>query len=111
MRITFPNGVSAAIPVVLIEALNGAPAKAIREVGVSPLGASLHFESLDVDLSVSALLAMAFKGTAATTALSAIAGSTISEAKSAAARANGKRGGRPRKERTDVSAVENSRMR
>jgi hypothetical protein len=58
----------------------------------------LRWASLDVDLYVPALVAGIF-GTRSwmTRELAAIAGRSKSAAKAAAARANGKKGGRPRK--------------
>ena len=97
LRLTFPNGTSVGIPVVLIPALAGAPVRALRAVDFSPSGASLHFAELDVDLSVPALLGIALKGTPAARVLGAIAGSATSERKADASRRNGAKGGRPRK--------------
>ena len=57
-------------------------------------GTGLHWEALDADLSVPGLLAGLF-GTRAFMARQA--GRATSPAKAAAARANGARGGRPRK--------------
>jgi hypothetical protein len=113
MRLTFPNGTAVGIPVAMIDALAGAPARALRAVEVSPSGASLHFEALDVDLSVPGLLGLALKGTAAVQALGSIAGSTTSAQKAEAARVTGKLGGRPRKVFTDInrSAGENYGVR
>jgi DNA invertase Pin-like site-specific DNA recombinase len=54
----------------------------------------LHWEELDTDLSVAGLLAGLF-GTRAH--LARQAGSATSPAKAAAARANGAKGGRPRR--------------
>lgn len=65
---------------------------------VDGVGLNLHWPALDVDLSVPALVAGIF-GTRQWMAreLARIAGSAHSPAKAAAARANGARGGRPRK--------------
>jgi len=62
----------------------------------SPLGAGygLHWEDLDVDLSVPGLLS-GLLGTAGY--MAGRAGRSTSPAKAAAARANGARGGRPRR--------------
>jgi hypothetical protein len=98
LALTLSNGVAVVIPVAMIDALKGATAPALRAVQVSPSGAALRFDALDVDLGVPALLALAFKGTQAAQALTVLAGSTKSEKKAAAARENGKKGGRPRTE-------------
>ena len=67
-------------------------------VEVDELGFNLHFPALDVDLYVPALVSGIF-GTRAwmTRELARIAGRTKSAAKASAARANGAKGGRPRK--------------
>jgi hypothetical protein len=57
-------------------------------------GYGLHWEALDADISVPGLLAGIF-GTKAY--MARLAGRTKSPAKAAAARANGAKGGRPRK--------------
>lgn len=57
-------------------------------------GIGLHWETLDVDLSVPDLLAGPFGAKAH---MAQHAGQARSAAKAAAARANGSRGGRPRK--------------
>jgi len=66
----------------------------LAEIEVLGAGYGLHWESLDVDLSIPGLLAGIF-GTSAYMARRA--GQATSPAKAAAARANGAKGGRPRK--------------
>jgi Protein of unknown function (DUF2442) len=70
----------------------------LAQVEVLGLGLGLHWERLDVDLSVPGLLAGLF-GTKAyiDRQRAARAGATSSPAKAAAARRNGAKGGRPRK--------------
>jgi hypothetical protein len=64
---------------------------------VSPMGTGLHWPQLDADLSVQALLEGVFGSRAWRRAHAARAGSVKSEAKALAARANGAKGGRPKK--------------
>ena len=66
----------------------------LAQVEILGAGYGLHWEALDADLSIPGLLAGLF-GTNAYMARHA--GQTTSPAKAAAARANGAKGGRPRK--------------
>lgn len=92
------NGCTYAFPVRLAEDLQGAGEAGLSQIEVDGVGFNLHWPKLDVDLYVPALVAGIF-GTQAwmTRALARIAGRATSPAKAAAARANGARGGRPRK--------------
>jgi len=78
----------------LAQGLEGATEDQLAGVEVLGAGSGLHWEALDVDLSVPALLAGLF-GTRAHMARRG--GQATSPAKAAAARANGAKGGRPRK--------------
>ena len=88
------NGCSFAFPPRLAEGLRDATADQLGEVQILGAGYGLHWEALDVDLSVPDLLAGLF-GTKSY--MARLAGRASSAAKAAAARANGAKGGRPRK--------------
>lgn len=92
------NGCSFAFPARRAEGLEDASDDELAEVAILGLGLGLHWERIDVDLSVPGLLAGLF-GTKAwmDRERAARAGSATSPAKAAAARRNGARGGRPRK--------------
>jgi len=92
------NGCQYAFPAVLVQDLRGASAAELADVRVDGLGFNLHFSALDADLYVPALVAGIF-GTERwmTRELARIAGRARSPAKASAARANGAKGGRPRK--------------
>jgi hypothetical protein len=92
------NGCLYAFPTELVQDLQGADPDALAVVEVDGLGFNLHFPVLDVDLYVPLVVAGLF-GTRAwmARALAQMAGRTSSVAKAAAARANGAKGGRPRK--------------
>jgi Protein of unknown function (DUF2442) len=88
------NGCTFAFPPRLAQGLEAATEEQLAEVEVLGTGSGLHWEALDVDLSVPGLLA-GLLGTASHMARQA--GRATSPAKAAAARANGARGGRPRR--------------
>ena len=92
------NGCSHAFPARLVQDLLGAGRVALSRVEVDGMGFNLHWPTLDVDLYVPALVSGIF-GTRAWMAreLARIAGRATSPKRAAAARANGARGGRPRK--------------
>ena len=92
------NGCSYAFPAQLVQDLQGASDEDLADVAVDSLGFNLHWPALDADLYVPALVSGIF-GTRAWMAreLARVAGQTTSPAKAAAARANGAKGGRPRK--------------
>lgn len=84
-------------PVDAIPALARATPEELAGVQLSPGGGALHWEGLDADLSVPGLLLASVERPARLRELARLAGRTRSAAKSAAARANGAKGGRPRK--------------
>jgi len=92
------NGCSFAFPARRAQGLEEASDDELAEVEILGHGLGLHWEQLDVDLSVPGLLAGLF-GTKAymDRERAARAGAATSPAKAAAARRNGAKGGRPRK--------------
>ena len=94
MIVALTNGCTFAFPPGLAQGLQSATAEQLAQVELIGAGSGLHWAALDVDLSIPHLLAGLF-GTKAYMARQA--GRATSAAKSAAARANGTRGGRPRK--------------
>ena len=93
------NGCTYTFPVALVQDLQSADDAILSEVHVDGVGFNLHWPRLDADLYVPALVAGVF-GTRAwmTRDLARRAGQATSPAKAAAARANGAKGGRPRKQ-------------
>jgi hypothetical protein len=93
------NGCTYMFPTRLVEDLSEASPAELELVEVDGAGFNLHWPRLDADLYVPALVAGVF-GTRdwISKALARQAGRAISVAKSAAARANGAKGGRPRKQ-------------
>ena len=88
------NGCTFAFPPRLAQGLETATNEQLDRVEILGAGYGLHWEALDVDLSIPGLLAGIF-GTRAYMARQA--GRTPSPAKASAARRNGAKGGRPRK--------------
>lgn len=70
----------------------------LTDAEISPSGLGVHFPKLDVDIYIPALVE-GFLGSKRWMAaqIGKVGGQTSTEAKSAAARENGKRGGRPKK--------------
>jgi Protein of unknown function (DUF2442) len=91
------TGIVMGFPYRLLQGLNDATSKQLAEVEITPSGYGLHWESLDVDLGVPELVAGLFGTKAWMTELGRQGGKSKSVAKSEASKANGKRGGRPRK--------------
>jgi hypothetical protein len=88
------NGCTFAFPPRLAQGLESATGDQIAQTEILGSGYGLHWEGLDVDLSIAGLLAGLF-GTKVYMAQRA--GRAKSPAKAAAARVNGAKGGRPRK--------------
>jgi hypothetical protein len=96
VHVDLTNGCSFAFPARKAQGLERASDAELAQIEI--LGLGLHWERLDVDLSVPGLLAGLF-GTKAymDRQRAARAGAATSAAKAAAARRNGAKGGRPRK--------------
>jgi hypothetical protein len=91
------NGTTIMLPVRLLDEFAGASAKDIAAVELAPRGAAVHWENLDLDFSVGGLIAAVLGSRQVMAAMGRKGGKASSEAKAAAARANGAKGGWPRK--------------
>ena len=96
LRIGLTNGATVTLPVKLIPQLRRAARHDVRTVEILGRGGGLHWEGLDLDLSVLGLLSSMFAGPEWLAELGRIGGRKSSAAKAAAARRNGRKGGRPR---------------
>lgn len=96
LRIEFTNGAVITLPVKLIPGLKRVAPSDVRSVAVLGRGGGLHWESLDLDLSVPALVSSVFAGPEWMAELGRVGGRRSSTVKAAAARRNGRKGGRPR---------------
>jgi hypothetical protein len=79
------------------QGLATATADELAEIEISPSGLGIHFPIIDADLYIPALLQGFLGSRAWASAMGRAGGATSTEAKAAAARANGRLGGRPRK--------------
>jgi hypothetical protein len=96
LSVELTNGSSFRLPIKLIPGLRNNSANQLAAVEVSPSGEGLHWESLDVDLSVPGLLQQVFGTTSWMRQLASHGGRSRSPAKVRAAKSNGAKGGRPR---------------
>jgi hypothetical protein len=96
LRIELTNGATITLPVRLIPSLKGVRPKDLRAVEILGRGGGLHWENLDLDVSVPGLISSIFPGTAWLAELGRHGGRRTSTAKTLAARRNGRKGGRPR---------------
>jgi hypothetical protein len=96
------NGCSLAFPAEVAQGLGGADPAALAQVEVVAGGRALRWDALDVDLGVAPLVRGIF-GTAAwmrqlRSEMGRAGGRASTPAKASAARENGRKGGRPRKQ-------------
>ncbi len=97
--VSLSNGLDLGVPVAMAQGLAGAKASQLSAIEITPTGLGLHWPKLDADLYLPALLQGLFGNRRwMASVLGKAGGGSTSAAKKVAARANGKRGGRPRKE-------------
>lgn len=95
--IEFNNGTEFAFPPDLAQGLSGASHEQLAEIEITPSGLGLHWEALDADLSIPDLLNGIYGNQNWMASLGQKGGRSTSDAKTIAARENGKKGGRPKK--------------
>jgi hypothetical protein len=91
------NHVEFSFPVDLVQGLTNASHGYLEVIELTPMGTGLHWPLLDADLSVAGLLAGIFGTKMWMKEIASIGGKATTKAKSAASRANGLKGGRPKK--------------
>ncbi|MBW3654563.1 MAG: DUF2442 domain-containing protein [Gemmatimonadetes bacterium] len=92
------RGSAFAFPPALLKELAKRTPEELARVEVDPSGEALSWEEFDIDISVPGIL-VAILGDSMLKAFASRGGSSKSERKAAAARENGRKGGRPRKKR------------
>jgi len=98
IEIAFTNGAFFSFPPRLTQALQSATTIQLKTVEIVGAGSGLHFPAIDADLYIPALVEGVFGSKAwIASRLGQEGGRARSDRKSAAARENGKLGGRPRK--------------
>jgi hypothetical protein len=95
--IKFVSGVELKIPRSLMQGLEDATRAQLAEVQITDAQSGLHWESLDVDHYIPAMIGGIFGNRQWMSQLGKIGGTSRSQAKQKAARKNGRKGGRPRK--------------
>jgi hypothetical protein len=95
--IRLSNGIVIGLPAAQTQGLEAASTKELSAIRISPSGYGIHFSRLDVDLYLPALMEGIFGTKAWMAERGRKGGQAATKAKKAAARANGKLGGRPRK--------------
>jgi hypothetical protein len=100
IELVFKGGGSMIIPRPVVPGLERASASKLGAVVVSPAGDALSWPSLDVDVYVPGLVERAFGTRLFAASTGRRGGRRRSKAKAAAAKANGAKGGRPRKRLT-----------
>jgi hypothetical protein len=91
------TGVELAIPRKLMQGLENATARQLGKVEIDDFGSLLHWESLDVDHYVPGLIDGEFGTRKWMSEAGKIGGLARTDAKRAAARKNGRKGGRPKR--------------
>ncbi|HBE17679.1 MAG TPA: DUF2442 domain-containing protein [Cyanobacteria bacterium UBA11149] len=95
--IKLKNGAIFSFPPRLAQGLESASPEQLADVWLPPSGSSIHWESLDVDFSIPELVAGIFGTKAWMAELGRKGGKVTSTAKASAAKKNGQKGGRPKK--------------
>jgi hypothetical protein len=91
------DGVELNVPVHLIQGLGKATVEQLSEVKIIGKGIAIRWDALNVDLGTTSLLKRIYGNPSWMKELASKGGRVKSAAKSAAARENGKKGGRPQK--------------
>jgi hypothetical protein len=97
IEIAFRRGFTLSIPRSQVPELAGLPKAALGKMTLSPAGSTILLDAADISLGVEDLVFSLLPREALLGAAGAVGGAARSAVKAAAARANGAKGGRPRK--------------
>jgi hypothetical protein len=97
LAVKLSTGAVVELPRKILPRLAGFPAKALAKIEIGPGGATVWFQPADVGFELEELLLAAAGPQTLREAGARAMGAVSSDKKSAAARLNGKRGGRPRR--------------
>lgn len=103
IHVELDNGCAFEFPVEQAQGLAGAKASDLQTIEVSAAGLGLHWPKLDADLYVPALVRGSLGTKQWMAEIGAAGGKAATGAKAAAARVNGRLGGRPRKPRLEAA--------
>ncbi len=92
----FTNGASFSFLAESVEAIATLPTEILATVELTPSGKGIRWDEPDIDLSIQGLLLGIFGSRVWMREIAAKGGSSTSEKKKAASRANGLKGGRPK---------------
>ena len=95
--VEFSNGAKFIFPSEQGQGLQGATDEQLSKIDIFPSGTGLRWPELDVDLSIPHLMEGIFGTKLWMKEMTARGGHSTSDAKKAASRKNGKKGGRPKK--------------
>jgi hypothetical protein len=97
IEIELTDGAAVRLPRAMVEEFRAVPPAEMAKLRVSPAGYGIKLDARDIDISVHALVAALASPGDAAASLGKLGGAARSEAKRVSARANGAKGGRPRK--------------
>ena len=98
LHVVLSNGVEMTIPVDLVQGLADASTADLAELELTPAGTGIHWPRLDADVLIEGLVHGIYGSRRwMASEMGRAGGSMVSDAKSAAARRNGAKGGRPKK--------------
>ena len=98
IRIDLTDGVVVSLPRKMVEEFRSVPAEDMNELRISPAGYGIRLDTHDINISVHGLIAALVRPADMAASLGRLGGAARSDKKIESARANGAKGGRPKKE-------------